>query len=943
MTKATRAALIWSHEQQGYLWHDTKRTEATILHEEAETWLQWLAGHTSFSFQGREGSLTLLKETRPRGEDGYWYAYRRRGKRTLKKYVGRTTDLTFARLERTACALLYSPEKTGQGQHALLPDDPCKESEGPDWQVTDLLQQQQQDLSSSLQNALLLPKFLLPSLHSSLVLRERLLALLDRGLEHRLTLVSAPAGFGKTTLVRQWVAKRSKLQHFPPLAWVSLDAGDNDPARFWRYLMTACQTFQEDLAREALNLLQASSQPPFEASLIETALTTFLNALAEHEQRGIICLDDYHVITSPRVQELMTFFLDHLPADIHVIIITRSDPPIPLARLRIRNALYEMRAFDLRFSQEETSAFLQQTLVTPCAPEIILRINTHLEGWAAGLRLLLVALRERTLPAEIEPFLRTFASSQYGLQEYFLEEILNTQPEPLQRFLLQTSVLGRLTGSLCDSITGTRDSTRFLERLAHANLFLEPLDKTTLHLPQVSRPWYRYHGLFAEAMQQEARRRLGEETLRAISFQACHWYEAHGLYAEAVETALQAQDHAHATALIERILEAPDSYQQASEYHTLYNWLEQIPEEMLQQHPLLCLSYARALLSIVVTWRLAPQTLAQLEKCLQMAEQSFRTKHNLPKLGEVFAFRSLVAWRQEEATHAASYARQALLWLSKEQMAWRGLSLSVTGKAELLYNGRVNIARGMLEEAYALCEMINNQYFKHATTNMLANTFFEQGELHSAAEYYQRALSKAREYSHSDDVGHALFGLARISYERNELATARQQAEEVLAIGQYLVHELHEVRATLLLARIQHVRGETTAARQRLATLLAKLPTPQSEHTTVLFREILTLQARLALATDDLAFVQRWQASPAQASKPLPPFSSEREALVLARWHLAQGRAKEAHEDLQVLLREALEAGRNQSALEIQALMVQALAWRNQKAEALQMLQTLLR
>jgi LuxR family maltose regulon positive regulatory protein len=941
MAKTTRAALIWLQEDQRYLWRDAKHTEASILREETDTWREWLASHTSFSFQGREGHLTLLKETRARGEDGYWYAYRRLGKRTVKKYAGRPADLTIARLEWTARELLRTPEQTRQARHDVPAGDTNGVSEPRDWQVADQSQQSKKNLSSSLHAPLLTPKLQLPPLHPSLVSRERLLALLDRGLEHRLTLVSAPAGFGKTTLVRQWVAERDK-QHVPPVAWVSLDTRDNDPVRFWRYLMTACQVFHDDLAHEALALLHTIPQPPFESSLTETALAAFLNALAQYEEGGLLLLDDYHVITSPLIQETMTFFLDHLPAGIHVMLITRSDPPFPLARLRARNELYEVRTPALRFSPEETAAFLQQTTDVPLIPKITRQINTRLEGWAAGLRVLSLALQGRTASTEIEPFLRAFAGNQRALQEYFLAEVLDIQPEPVQRFLLQTSVLGRLTGSLCDAVTGEHDSEHVLERLERANLFLEPLDNAGPHAFWMEQQWYRYHGLFAEAMRAEARRRLGEDALRVLSSHASHWYEAQSLHAEAVESALHAQDYERAATLIERILEAPHTYQQANEYHTQYHWLEQIPEHVLQQHPVLCLGYATALLFVVVTWRLPQTTLTLLEKFLRMAEERYRTEHNLPRLGEVFAFRSLVSWRQDEAVQAASSARQALLWLSEEQRAWRSLSLSVAGKAELLYHGRVNEARSMLGEAAALCEEIHNQYFRHATTNMLATVFFEQGALYRATEYYQRALSEARERMYRDDIGYALLGLARIAYERNELEAAQQQAEEVLAIGQSLAHELHEIQATLLLARVQHARGETAAACQHLTTLLTRMPVTLPDHTPPFSRDLLTLRARLALAIGDQAFVQRWVADLGQSRVSLFPFSSEREALVMVRWHLVQGREEEALELLRRVLAGAEEAGRKQSTFEARALLALVSAEQKQSAEARHVLQGLL-
>jgi LuxR family maltose regulon positive regulatory protein len=840
-----------------------------------------------------------------------------------------------------ARVLRCSPERINQ---VLSNGDARETGEESEWRATDMTRQHQSSLASSLQTPLLVPKFHLPPLHPSLVPRKRLLALLDRALEHRLTLVSAPAGFGKTTQVRQWVAQRSKQPHVPPIAWVSLDRGDNDPVRFWRYLMTACQVFRDTVALEALALLQSMPQPPFEASLTSTALTVFLNSLTQCEQGGILLLDDYHAITSPRIQQTMTFFLAYLPTSVHVIMITRSDPPFSLTGLRARNELCEVRTSDLRFSQEETAAFLQQMLPVPLAPEIVQRVHACLEGWGAGLRLLLLALRESATPRAIEPLLSAFAGGQHTLQDYFLTEVFTTQPEPLQRFLLQTSVLARLNGSLCAAITGERESERMLETVAHANLFLELLDSSSLD-PSPAKPWYRYHGLFAEAMRAEARKRLGEEKLRSLSAHASRWYEAHHLYAEAVESALYAQDYPRAAVLIERILREPHAFYQANEYHTLYTWLEQLPEALLAQRPALCLGYARALLYRADAWRLSQATLALLEKLFQMAEERYRVERDLPRLGEVLAFRSLAAWRRDDAIEAARYARQALAWLSEEQQTWRALSLGVVGKAELLYHGRVDVGRGMLEEAHALCETTNKQHFRlsRATTNMLARAFFEQGELHRSCEYYQGALHEAGEgYVHSDDMAHALCGLARISYERNELEMAWQQAEEMLAIGQYLEQEYHEVQAILLLARIQHVRGETAAARQRLDALLARIPATQPDPAWPLSREILTLQARLALADGDLVAVQRWITGLDRSDGQLFPLASEQEMLMLARWHLAQGRREAALQLLQDLERAAQETGRRRSTFEAQALLALVYAAHEQREQAQQILLTLL-
>ena len=941
MVKARQAALIWSQEDQQYLWRDEHDTETLDIRQEPQVWQRRLAASTSFSFQGREGHLSLLKEARPHGGDGYWYAYRRQGKRTAKKYAGRTADLSAARLEQVARALRSSPE---QGNQDTANGDASEAGDGREWPATDLAGQHHDSNSSSRETPLLVPKFQLPPLHPLLVPRERLLALLDRAPEHRLTLVSAPAGYGKTTLVRQWVAQGSQQSHFPPVAWVSLDGGDNDPMRFWRYLMTACQVYGEHVAQEALALLGGMPQPPFEASLTETALTVFLNALAHCEQGGVLVLDDYQAITSPRIHQTMTFFLAHLPGGHHVILLTRSDPPFPLAALGARNDLCDVRSSDLRFSQEETAAFLQPTLPVPLAPEIVSLVHTSLEGWAAGFRLLLMALRESATPLEIEPLLKVFAGGKPALQDYFLTEVFTTQPEPVQRFLLQTSVLARLTGSLCAAVTGERESERLLETVARANLFLEPLARSTLE-PSKAQPWYRYHGLFAEAMRAEALQRLGEEQLRELSARAIRWYEAHRLSTEAVESALYAQDYPRGAGMIERILQEPQGFSQATGYHMLYTWLEQLPEELLESSPALCLGYARALLYQADAWRLSQATLALLEKLFQVAEERYRAEHDLPRLGEVFAFRALSAWRQDDAIGAESLARQALTWLPEEQRTWRALSLGVIGKAELHYYGRVEVGRGLLEEACTLCETTDHLHYRlsRATTNMLARALFEQGELHQPFAYYQGVRNLAGDgYAHSDDLAHAICGLARICYERNELDLSWQQAEEVLAIGQSLALEFHEVQASLLLARIQHAHGETAKARLRLDALLARRPVTLPDNVWPLSREIRTVQARLALVDGDLAAVQRWTIGVERPGGPLFPFAAEQETLLLARWHLAQGRGEAALQLLQDLERVAQETGRRRSAFEAQALLTLVYAAHGQQEQARHILLTLL-
>jgi LuxR family transcriptional regulator, maltose regulon positive regulatory protein len=456
----------------------------------------------------------------------------------------------------------------------------------------------------------------------------------------------------KTTLVSAWLATHNTHQELLPAAWVALDASDNDPVRFWRYVITACQPFDAAIGHSALALLHTAQQPSW-----EIVLTTFINDLAQLVGQGVLVLEDYHVITAPQIHEMMVFLLDHLPTTLHLIMTTRSDPPLPLARLRAQPALNELRAVDLRFSLAETQAFFQQALSRPLAPELLERLDARTEGWVTGLRLVALTLQGRpeSDPQTIEQLLVTLTSSRGHIFAYFITEVLNAQPASFQEFFLRTSVLSRLTSSLCHAVTGRDDSEMLLEHLERANLFLIPLDGAG--------QWYRYHALFAEAMQHEARRRLGEEHLRALSHRASLWYEQHGWLTEAVEAALAAQDFPRAADLIERLI-APELVQ--NEYHTLRRWLEHLPEAVLHAHPPLCMMYAIAILFTLD--RRTPATMARLQTPLQVAEQHWRAEANAPKLGEALALRSWITWMQGERTQALPVARQALALLPAGEM-----------------------------------------------------------------------------------------------------------------------------------------------------------------------------------------------------------------------------------------------------------------------------------
>ncbi len=896
MPKTAACALTWSPERGIY--ELRRRGDVLPLHmEDSEQFIQ-LLGDDSFAFRGQWGRLTLRKEARQHGE-GYWYAYRSQGRKTLKRYAGRASDLTIARLEEIAGALNAEPSAMPSARGKA---DAAAGAGAPG---------ATQAASARRHMPLLLPKLSLPRLSSALVARERLLARLDAGLAGcRLTLVSAPAGFGKTTLVRQWIAHRGSHKHGPVAAWFSLDDGDNDSVRFWSYVIAACQTFKRSAGQAALTLLHTTEQLPFERVAFETPLTFLLNDLNPLPEPCLLVLEDYHVITTPLIHESLTFLLDHLPARMHLVILTRVDPPLPLARLRATGELNEFGADDLRFSHEETRDFLSQTLTFLPSPELVARLDTSIEGWPTGLRLLTLALREYAGEQDLERELAGFSGSQSHLLAYFASEVLATQPEEIQMFLLQTSMLHSLTAPLCEAVTGVTTSARMLETLEQANLFLSPLAG--------DERWYRYHPLFAEVLQHEARRRLGSEVLRACSQRASEWFAQHGLLTEAIETSLAACAFTRAAALIEEYT-GPQRFHEMHEHHTLHRWLDALPAAVLEQHPLLCLTLAMVLLfSSDCRESVSADVLEQVKRALHMAERAWQAEEHRAGLGEALAFRTVLARFQGKPDLAARQARQALAWLPEDAHQWRATCLSSLGK-EALLAGNLETARQIFLEARANFAAAGNMYGSRVTLLALGEICFLQGALHQAAELYGEVLATAGD--DLSDRGKALLGLATLSYEWNDLTKAEQEARAAGEIGQRLAHNALLAHASLILASIQHARGQGALARQQFAALLAHAQIQQSPR---LYREVLARETRLQLADGNLEAARRWLALRDTPEMPVPLLQREQEDLLSARLLIAVGQIDEALCLLARIQGMAHDQGRARS--EIEALLLMALA-----------------
>ncbi|MCB0206173.1 MAG: LuxR family transcriptional regulator, partial [Anaerolineae bacterium] len=416
---------------------------------------------------------------------------------------------------------------------------------------------------------ILTTKLHIPASPQRLVPRPRLLKKLESKLCCKLALICAPAGFGKSTLVSAWVQAAQPRQY---VAWLSLDESDNELTRFLTYLVAALRTIEGDIGRGVQGALEASGEEN-----VEAVLTILLNEIAELPSEAILVLDDYHVIEAPPVHQTLAFVLEHAPPQLHLVIATREDPPLPLARLRARGQLAELRGVDLRFTTTEAAEFLNQAMGLGLSDEDVAALESRTEGWITGLQLAAISLQGRK---DATSFIKSFTGSHRFVLDYLIEEVLNQQTAEVQAFLLQTAILDRLTGPLCNALTGQNNGQTTLEMLEHANLFIVPLDE--------ARHWYRYHHLFAELLRQRLHE-TRQERASILHQRASEWYEQNGFADASIEHALCSEDFMQAARLIE---EQVDVVWQRGEHASLRRWLETLPVDVILSKPHLCIFHA---------------------------------------------------------------------------------------------------------------------------------------------------------------------------------------------------------------------------------------------------------------------------------------------------------------------------------------------------------------
>jgi LuxR family maltose regulon positive regulatory protein len=894
MPRAPLHALTWSKERNRYELFSHHQLVQHFKSEDDSAWLAWLEAATSFAFRGACGRLNVYREQRRRG-GSYWYAYAAHTglRRTVKHYLGRTEGVSLARLEEVARQLA--------GESALVMFASAQVPGKPD---VDFFQHDQIAEHALCLSARLAP----PRLPNSLIVRERLLAQMEAVFNRPLTLLSAAAGWGKTTLLSSWAAC-----HPQQVAWLSLEELDSTPSAFWSAVIAALRRQGAHLPRLETTVQRMLRSP--ESLSMPPILTALITDLREHTQDLTIILDDYHLIEEPRIHEALRFLLEHKSVGLHLVLSSRVDPPLPLARLRVQGAMLEIRDKDLRFTREEVHRFLIQGMGLELSAKDIEALEMRTEGWIASLYLAALSLQKQDTPSA---FIQALSGGQRFLWEYLHEEIFDHQPPPVQDFLLQTSWLDRLNASLCDAVTGRNDSARLLQQIEHANLFLQPLEE--------HESWYRYHALWSSGMQREARRRLGEGAVQQLLMRASRWYETQGLLHDAVETALRARDFSSAAALMERVCQ-PQSFRKS--YLLLRRWLEQLPEALLDQHPCLCFAFAEAL--TFTSLRRDPALNARVTRPLLIAEQAFRQRQDRSRLAQVLSLRATTAFFQNDFSTAFDQAHQVLQMQPEGEHHWRGSSLMLLGVEELLA-GHLGSAGQRTLEARRAYETDQSLPGFLAVELALGEIRTVQGELRQAEQHYHRLL---RHYYQEKTnlfqqqlttesgtpetffIRLALEGQAHLAYERNELDTAEDLLCQARALGSP-VEELHLLSSgTLLQARLLSARGQIIQAQEMLARLAAEARSPQ------FLRAVRLCLVRLQLSMGDLAAAEN-QLQVCRDGSALFRLREEEEVLLQARLWIAQEEGEKALALLQPWKSEAEMQGRTRSRLVI--LLLEALA-----------------
>jgi LuxR family maltose regulon positive regulatory protein len=734
-----------------------------------------------------------------------------------------------------------------------------------------------------------------------MVSRPRLIERLNAGLHRKLTLISAPAGFGKTTLVSEWIEGLGR-----PVAWLSLDEGENDPARFLAYLVAALQTIAANIGEGVLGLLQSPQPPPTEAML-----TTLLNEITTIPNHFVLVLDDYHAIDAKPVDQALAYLVAHLPLHMHLVIATREDPHLPLARLRARDQLTELRATHLRFIPSEAAAFLNQMMGLTLSAEDIAALERRTEGWIAGLQLAALSLQGHE---DAISLIASFTGSHHFVLDYLMEEVLGQQSERIQTFLLRTSILERMCGPLCDAVVLdlSPSGQTTLEDLERANLFIIPLDN--------ERRWYRYHHLFADLLRLRLHQSIAsspgdaQSQVTSLHIRASAWYEDQGFTMEAFHHAAAANDVERA----ERLIEGngiPLHFLGA--VTTVLNWLDSLPKTALDARPSLWVRYA-ALLLVSGETTGVEEKLQAAESALQGANLDDRTRD---LIGQIAAARATLALTPYQLETVLAQSRRALEYLDPENLFFRATAHWTLGVAYQLQGDRA-AARGAYTEAIAFSQASEDIFTTILATMGLGIIQEADNQLSLAAQTYQRVLQLAGDQP-LPHLCEAHLGLARVLYEWNDLEAAEQHRRQSLHLARQCDHAVDRfIVCEVFLARLSLARGEVSDA----AALLAQASQSAQQHNFVSrMPEIAAAQVLTFLRQGHLTAAVHL----AQAHK-LP--------LSQARVHLAQGDPSAALAVLSAWHQQVQAKGWKDEQLKVMVLQAVAARAHGEKDQAVHLL-----
>src|ERR687890_1801164 len=751
-----------------------------------------------------------------------------------------------------------------------------------------------------------------------LVARPRLIATLEREAGRKLTLISAPAGFGKTTLLVEWLRERAGGEGY--VAWVSLDEGDNDPVRFLSYLVGALRRTGEEEFGEGILAALRSPEPP----RMEAVLGALINELADLPGEVAVVLDDYHVIDSENVHWIVTFLLERLPENVHLVISGRVDPPLPLARLRARGQMMELHAADLRFTPEEAAAFLNGAMGLDISAGDIAALEGVTEGWIAALQLAALSMRERK---DVSDFIRSFSGGHRDVFDFLAEEVLERQSEPVQMFLLETSILDSLSGPSCDAVTGRNDGQRMLERLERENLLVVPLDD--------ERVWYRYHHLFADFLRSRLERERPER-LAPLHLRACEWYEANALIAEAVRHALSAGDHERAARLMES---GVGQTWYRGEVMTLLRWLRELPKEAMLRRPLLLVWYAAALM-LVGRFDGVESLLREAESAVgsagedqgeepQPAADEADPQHVQATAGAV---RSLHARLQGNPQGAIGHSRRSLALLPPDNPyppPFAALCLAEAYRAA----DDLEAANATFAETAELGRVAGHDYIALTAMGSLAHLQMAQGQLREADASLRQALGFAAERGAEllPAVGRVRIGMGELLLERDDL----EASERELTLGTELVERAGEVeilaRGQVALSRVKWARGDAEGALEishKAERLARESGAPQA------IADAAFWKARLHLMGNNLRAAAS-ELERASDVDDVPHSSRESGRISLARLLIAREDHDEALQLLDRLGEAAEAADRRGYVVEILTLQALALRAREEKSRTL--------